>query len=221
MILLIKLGKVLLTKVFKKEITLIMILKKWFLASCFLGMEIQTVLANPQVDQAIHLLHQGEVQGAENLLVIEADKGDSEAYFYLSQIKLFGQKPDIEVGLKLLQKAVGSGFPPAMDALAGYYLHGEFVAEDHHKALMYYQLAANRGYGPSQFNYGIMLKNGDKTPKDLEDAFVYLALAALNRNDLEDLTEDAAMYRDEVARKLTPAAYQRALSKMNKLVKKN
>lgn len=181
----------------------------------------QVASATPHVDQAIHLLHQGNMQEGENLLLTEANKGNPEACFYLSQAKLHGQKPDIKAGMKLLQKAVSSGFSPAMDTLAGYYLHGDFIEQDHHKALMYYQLAANRGYGPSQFNCGIMLKNGEKTPKDLEEAFVYLALAALNRKDLDDLTEDAAMYRDEVARKLTPEAYQRAMIKMNKLVKKN
>lgn len=199
-----------------------MMIKKWFFTSCVLWIGLlQSSLATSQVNQAIDLLHQGNIQEAENLLLTKANKGDPEACFYLSQFKLYGQKPDVETGLKFLQKAVRAGFPPAMDTLAGYYLHGDFVNEDHHKALMYYQLAANRGYGPSQFNCGIMLKNGDKTPTDLEDAFVYLALAALNTEDLDDLTHDAAMYRDEVAGKLTPNAYQHALTRMNKLVKKS
>jgi len=86
---------------------------------------------------------------------------------------------------------------------------------------MYYQLAANRGYGPSQFNYGIMLKNGEKTPQDLEDAFVYLALAALNVDDLGDISEDAAGYRNEVASKLSSQMYQDALIKISKFEKKH
>lgn len=180
----------------------------------------QITLANASVDQAIQLLHQGKEDEATTMLTAQADKGNVEACFYLSQVKLSGEKPDIEAGLVLLKKAVSASFPPAMDTMAGYYLHGTFVVQDHHKALMYYQLAADRGYGPSQFNYGIMLKNGEKTPQDLEGAFVYLALAALNKGDLADVTEDAALYRDEVARKLSPKVYQQSLIKLNKSVKK-
>lgn len=181
----------------------------------------QAAIATPAVDEAVHLLQYGNLTEAEKLLSTEAEKKSSEAAFYLSQIKLFSAKPEnVKEGWKLLQQAVSAGLPVALDAMAGYYLHGEFVAEDHHKALIYYQLAANRGYGPSQFNYGIMLKNGEKTPQDLEDAFVYLALAALNLDDLGDVTEDAALYRDEVAQKLTPEIYQNALIKVNKLVRK-
>lgn len=198
------------------------ILRKWFFTMGIVWgvLFLQIAAANPQVDQAVQLLQQGDVEKAANILATQANKENPEACFYLSQVKLFGQEPDIETGLILLKKAISLGFPPAMDAMAGYYLYGEFVDQDHHKSLIYYQLAANRGYGPSQFNYGIMLKNGEKTPQDLEDAFVYLALAALNQRDLEDLVEDAAMYRDEVARKLTPTVYQESLVKVNKFMKK-
>lgn len=169
------------------------------------------------IQEGIKNLHKGNTQNAESIFLALTAQGNAEAYFYASQIKLFGEKPDITRGLELLKKSASLGFNFALDALAGLYLHGEFIEQDHHKALIYYKLGADKGYGPSQFNYGIMLKNGDKTPKDLEEAFVYLSLAALNHQDLNDITKDAAFYRNEVAQHLAPEAYQRAVIKINKL----
>lgn len=189
-----------------------------FLTGVFLFLSlVQMAIAESRTNEAIQLIHEGNIEAAEKILVDAVNKG--EACFYLSQIKLFGKDKSIESGLKLLRKAVSLGFAPAMDVLAGYYLHGDFLPEDQHAALMYYHLAANRGYGPSQFNYGIMLKNGEKTPQDLENAFVYLALAALNIEDLGDVSEDAARYRNEVAAKLSPQMYQEAVIKIGKFVK--
>lgn len=181
----------------------------------------QEVNAEGRTNEAIQLIHKGNIKEAEKILVVEAEKNDAEACFFLSQIKLLGEYKFVESGLALLRKSISLGFAPAMDTLAGYYLHGEFLPKDHQTALMYYQLAANRGYGPSQFNYGIMLKNGEKTPQDLEDAFVYLALAALNVDDLGDISEDAAEYRNEVASKLSSQMYQDALIKIGKFEKKH
>lgn len=182
---------------------------------------VQNVNAESRTREAIKLIYNGNIEEAKGLLIGEAAKDDAEACFFLSQINLFGKYKFVESGLTLLRKSISLGFAPAMDTIAGYYLHGEFLPRDHHAALMYYQLAANRGYGPSQFNYGIMLKNGEKTPQDLEDAFVYLALAALNVDDLGDISEDAAGYRNEVASKLSSQMYQDALIKISKFEKKH
>lgn len=192
--------------------------KNKFIIGCFLFFALmQTGFANEQTQAAITLLSQGNTLAAEKLFQAEAEKGNGEACFYLSQIILFGKQQSVEAGLKLLNQSIKLGFVPAMDVLAGYYLHGDFLPPDHHKAAMYYKLAANQGYGPSQFNYGIMQKNGERTPRDLEESFVYLALAALNKADLGDMTLDAATYRDEVAKQLSPIAYQRACIKINNL----
>lgn len=171
------------------------------------------------IDEGIKNFQQGNIATAEKIFLTLAEQGNAEALFYASQIKLFGDPPNIQKGLELLRKSASLSFPYALDTLGGFYFHGQFVEQDHHKALIYYKLAADRGYGPSQFNYGIMLKNGEKTPRDLEAAFVYLSLAALNRDDLDDIAEDAALYRNEVAQKLSPESYQNVMIKLNKIIK--
>jgi TPR repeat protein len=170
------------------------------------------------VEKAEILIYQGKAQEASAMLEPFVRQKDPKACFFMALIKLFGETPEPEQGLQMLQDAANKGYNPAIDTLAGLYLHGEFIPQDRAQARRYYEVAANRGYGPSQFNCGIMYKNGDKIPKDLESAFVYLSLAALNRQDLEELTEDAAGYRDEVARQLLPEQYQRALQRLNQIV---
>lgn len=140
------------------------------------------------------------------------NKTDPRASFYSAFIYLFGDNPDPKKGLPLLEQAVQQGYSPALEMYAGLYLHGEFVPQDRHKALLYFEIAARQGYGPAQFNCGILYKNGDKIPKDLGKAFIYLTLAAHNHKDLEKLTEDATHYRNEVIAAMTSEQYQKALT---------
>lgn len=170
------------------------------------------------VDQGELLIYQGKYAEALTELEESLAQKDPKACFLVSLIKLFGEEPDAKKGLSLLQEAANKGFNPAIDTLAGLYLHGEFVEQDRFQALRYYEIAANRGYGPSQFNAGIMYKNGDKIPQDLESAFVYLSQAALNRGDLDELVEDAARYRDEVAQKMTQSQYHHAARRINQII---
>lgn len=185
----------------------------------FTGLETSVFATSDATQQALHYIAKNHFQAAKSLLNQQAQKKDAEAIFYLSQIELFVEKKDPQKGLDLLFHSMRLGFVPARDVLAGFYLQGEFMPKDAHQAAMHYKIAANQGYGPSQFNYGIMRKNGENIPQDLEEAFIYLALAALNTKDLDEVTEDAAFYRNEVARKLTPAAYTHALERLNKLIK--
>jgi len=120
-------------------------------------------------------------------------------------------------GISLLERAVYLNYAPAIDELAGLYLAGEGVEKNEAKALHYYIQASYIGYGPSQFNCGIMYKEGLGCEKDPVKAYLYLCLASLNHKDLDDLTLDAAKYRDEVAPLLTPAQRQGVLSQVNSL----
>lgn len=172
------------------------------------------------VNQGEYFLYQGQYEQALVALKDGVAQKDPKACFLTALVKLFGGETSEQKteGLLLLQEAAHKGYNPAIDTLAGLYLHGDFVEQDRFQALRYYEMAANRGYGPSQFNAGIMHKNGDKIPQDLESAFVYLSLAALNRGDLDELVEDAAGYRNEVAKKMTPEQLHQAVLRINQIV---
>ncbi|MBX3487547.1 MAG: sel1 repeat family protein [Candidatus Paracaedibacteraceae bacterium] len=161
-----------------------------------------TALAASGTDEGISLMYQGKPDEALTQLKPLGDNGDIKAAFYVSLILLFGDKTTVTEGMAYLQKAVNAGYGPALDTLAGLYLHGDLIPRDIHKAKMYYEIASQRGYGSSQFNFGIMSKNGEGVPQDLEDAYVYLSLAADNYDDLGDLTQDAEKYRNEVRAQL-------------------
>lgn len=209
-------------------------MKNFFYPSLFSGIFISslTSFSYATVDTGISLMYQGKPEEAlkelekyiapshlapsssnksSTLKKNKPVKSDSQALFYAALIYLFGDKPTIEKGLSLLKQAVHQGYAPALDTYAGLYLHGEFIPQDRHKALMYYEIAAKQGYGPSQFNCGILYKNGEKIPKDLKKAFIYLTLATHNTSDLDELTQDATHYRNEVIAAMTPDQYQEAV----------
>ena len=174
-------------------------------------------MASPETDQGISLMYQDKPEQALAVLKEQSRVGDVKASFYTSLILVFGDKPDIQAGLPYLQQAVNAGYGPALDTLAGLYLHGDIIPADIQKAKMYYEIAAQRGYGPSQFNFGIMSKNGDGVPRDLEEAYVYLSLAADNVDGLGDLTVDATKYRNEVRAQLDQDKLDRAHKKYEQL----
>jgi TPR repeat protein len=76
------------------------------------------------------------------------------------------------------------------------YLSGIGTEKNHEEALRYYKMAADFGFGPGQFNCGILYKKGKKP--DFHQSYYYLSLAAQNFADLDELTQNAAYYRDEV-----------------------
>lgn len=119
-----------------------------------------------------------------------------------------GHNRNFEEGHDLLVKAAQANHPVAIYCLACFFLHGEGVIEDHAQARSLFQVSADLGYGPGQFNAGIMAKNGDGGHVDNVLAYYYLCLASINRRDLDDLTLDAAFYRDQVAILLTPQERQ-------------
>ena len=157
------------------------------------------------LSKAQALLQSGKTKEAHIILEQYAQKGDGEGAFLLSLSYLFGTKKQTEEGLRLMAYAVSKNHPPALDTMAGFYLHGDFVSQDKNKALSLYEKSANLGYGPSQFNCGIMYGKGDGNLKNYEKAYVYLSLAALNTKDLDLITQNAAHYRDEVTPYLSPA----------------
>lgn len=130
---------------------------------------------------------------------------------------LEGTQKNFEEGYKLLVLAAQANHPGALYCLACFFLNGEGVIEDHAQARSLYQVSADFGYGPGQFNAGIMAKNGDGGPVDNALAYYYMCLASINKRDLDDITIDAAEYRDQVAILLTPQERQEVAERIGRL----
>lgn len=102
------------------------------------------------------------------------------------------------------QRAADMGYPPAIKALADSYYSGDGLEQDLDKALFLYLRAADMGDGSAQFNVGVILLKGYANSfTNYPLAFYYLCLATLNP-DLDEMAQDAAVYRDEAVLKLTP-----------------
>jgi TPR repeat protein len=161
----------------------------------------------------------GQFQEAIKTLMPLADKDNPPALYLLGCIYLNPQFTNLNYkkGIAFLELAVHLNYAPAIDELAGVYLSGDGVEKNEAKALHYYEQASFLGYGPSQFNCGIMYKEGMGCNINVEKAYFFLCLASLNTRDLNDLTLDAARYRDEVAPLLAPHQRQAVLSHVNAL----
>lgn len=171
------------------------------------------------LQNAESFMNQGKVEEALTALGPYVDQNDPHALYLMAIIHLSPASNHFNLmkGIALLERAVFQNYEPALDELAGLYLVGEGVEKNEAKALHYYIQASHLGYGPSQFNCGIMYKEGQGTEKNLEKAYLYLSLASLNYKDLEDVTLNAAQYRDEVVPLLTPTQRQDVLRLVSNL----
>lgn len=178
-----------------------------------------TFPAFASLPKAETLLTQGQFDEALAVLSPLVTKNDPHALYLTAVIYLSPKSSYLNFpkGIELLEKAIALNYAPALDELAGLYLSGEGVEKNESTALYYYKKASDMGYGPSQFNCGILYKEGQGTKQNPVMAYFYLCLASLNHHDLEDVTINAAQYRDEVAPFLTPQQRQDVLRQVNAL----
>ena len=165
-----------------------------------------------------HHLRLGNTTEVFQFLKNLSDFNNSEALFLLGMMHLNGDgtPQNIPYANTLFEKSALLGNAAAYKALADSFLVGDDVEQDSKMALSFYKKSADLGYGPGQFNCGIMLKNGDGTPVNLPHAYYYLCLASSNK-DLDDMQLDAAICRDYVGSLLTPTERQEVFAKIGRL----
>ncbi len=146
-----------------------------------------------------HHLYEGNFSTVLTFLHNLEQQNNVEGMHLLGIIYLEGYTDikDARLANYYFSKASALGFLPAMKSLADSYLSGDGVEKNEQTAFLIYEKAAMDGYGPAQFNTGIMLKNGQGTPVSVKKAYQFLDLAAHNL-DLGDMREDAAYYRDHL-----------------------
>ena len=157
-----------------------------------------------------------DIQTLEELQAL-ADKGNSDAAARVGDAFLFGPDNIRHTGYALyyLKRASARGHLEATEILAGMYLNGNGVDKNAPMAARLYETCSVRGYGPCQFNLGIMYKNGDDNfPKDPEKAYYWLYKASLNEKTLDAVVYDAAHYRNEIGAELTQEQRMRVFDKI-------
>lgn len=104
---------------------------------------------------------------------------------------------DLEKADRFLQMAANQNHKAALNAIGDGYYSGDIRKKDLQKALEYYEKSAKLGFGPAQFNAGIVLLRNWKTAKDLRKSIFWLDKASKNLHDLWDITKAAKKYKKE------------------------
>jgi localization factor PodJL len=139
---------------------------------------------------------------AARWLELAARHGLAMAQFRLAGLyeKGIGVKKDIETARRLYKAAAEQGNAKAMHNLAVLYAEGAAVKPDYRTAAQWFRMAADHGLPDSQYNLAILYARGIGVDQNLTESYKWFTLAA----DQGD--EDAAKKRDDVAKRLDPAA---------------
>jgi TPR repeat protein len=108
------------------------------------------------------------------------------------------KRGDYATALKHWQPLADQGNAAAQNNLGVMYDLGRGVPQDYAEAMRWYKLAAAQGDAKAQYNLGAYYGNGQGVPQDNVKAHIWLNLAAAKGESA------AAMYRDIVAKKMTP-----------------
>ena len=104
---------------------------------------------------------------------------------YMNAEGLGGLPKDEKRALKLIQTAVETGDPAAMQTLGDYNLNGRAgLTADPAEALRWFRLAAERGNLDAEVSLGVMAAAGNGVPKDAAAAFQHYRKAADKGNSV-------------------------------------
>lgn len=125
------------------------------------------------------------------------------------------KRGDYATALKLWQPLADQGNATAQNNIGVMYDLGRGVPQDYAEALRWYKLAAAQGDAKAQYNLAAYYGNGQGVPQDNVKAHLWFNLAAAKGEPA------AAMYRDVVARKMTPQQIAEAQKRARECLARN
>ena len=136
-----------------------------------------------------------------------AEAGDSAAQNNLGLMyrKGDGVPQDYKEAVKWYRLAAEQGGVNAQYNLGVMYDNGDGVPQDYKEAVKWYRLAAEQGDAKAQNNLGFMYQIGQGVLQDNAIAHMWYNIAAANGDQA-----DSAKNRDKIAKKMTPAAIEKA-----------
>jgi len=151
--------------------------------------------------------------GAFAATMARAQKYDADAEYELSAMYAHGYgvpKSEVEA-LRWLERAAEHGNVVAQFELGTALREGRGAVQDYERAVKWIRRAAEGGHGPAEFALGLMYRSGTGVAVDNVKAYTWLNLAASRG------VQDAAMVRDVVLSRLTPAEVIEAQSEARRL----
>ena len=143
-----------------------------------------------------------------------AEKGEADAEYQLATIygHGYGVPKNEPEGRKWLERAAEHGNVVAQYELGVSLRDGRGALQDYEGAVKWIRRAAESGHGPAQFALGTMYRTGKGLPVDNVKAYIWLNLAAAAG------VVDAAVVRDAVVSRLTPAEIVEAQAEARRMV---
>lgn len=141
--------------------------------------------------------------------------GDSQAQYDLSQMYLqgIGTSKNPEKGWIWMNRAADGGNVQAMLELAVRYQKSPSLEDSERMAFMWFQRAAMVGSAAGQYNLAHYYEDGNQTPIDLVQAYVWMTLSHDSGNPM------AASEAKQLKAKLSPAERENAEILLSKLKK--
>jgi TPR repeat protein len=127
----------------------------------------------------------------------KAAAGDAEAQWQFGFTEMRGTfgEPDVEAGIRWMEKAAAQKHGRALNSLGEVYTTGEMVPQDYPKAISYFQSAWAAGEPMGILNLGILSEYGEGRKKDNAEAVRCYRLAA-DKGSAAALTRLGAMYSE-------------------------
>jgi hypothetical protein len=113
------------------------------------------------------------------------------------------KRDDYPRAVRLFRSLAELGYPSAQFELGFLYRRGEGVPQDYAEAAKWLELAANQGHVWAQSNLAFMYRDGAGVPQDFVKAHMWFNLASAGAPAAS--RSDYVEYRDELAKKMTPA----------------
>lgn len=146
---------------------------------------------------------------ADNPKVIEeyltkSAKDNSISAYILGTLYLTGDilKKDLQRADWYITKAANKNLPEALNSIGDGYYSGDIREKNIDMALYYYEKAAKLGFGPAQFNAGIVLLKIGTTKDKIKKSIFWLDKASKNKDDLKEITQKALKYKKDAETKL-------------------
>ena len=144
-----------------------------------------------------------------------SNAGDSQAQYDLSQMYLqgIGTNKNVEKGWVWMNRAANAGNVQAMLELAVRYQKSPALENSEQMAFMWFQKAAIAGSAAGQYNLAHLYEDGNQTPVDLLQAYVWMVLSHRSGNPI------AASEAKLLKAKLSPPELEKADEMIAKLKK--
>lgn len=136
-----------------------------------------------------------------------ADGQDARAQAGIAAMYLggLGVPPDYTLALAWGERAANQGEPRAQYLLGSLYRDGKGVQKDLARALVLFRQAADQNLHWAQYTLGLMYLLGEGVPASHLEAYHWLTLASVVRDDDDaEVHETAAFLLEKVSAKLTP-----------------